>query len=490
MKDYILVVDVGTSSVRCAQVGPDAKVWDQESFVVLPSSPAAGLVELDGSAIARSVRAGVKAITDKHGEPKGVGIANQRASAIVWDAKTLEPVGPVIGWQDLRTVMTCLSLQAEGIRLAPNVTATKLAAILDEVDPDRSRCASGELRLGTIDSYVAAILSDGELHITDLTNAAVTGLLDPKTRSWDEKVTARLGIPLDALAQVVDSSGIVGSASMVLGMPPIAGIAGDQQASLFGQGCFAPGQAKVTFGTGGMLDVVTGDQAMGMGRLEHGTFPIVARQVKGEATWGVEAIMLSAGSAVEWLRDDLGLISSAAESDALAASVPDSGGCFFVPALLGLGTPVWDFGARGTLLGITRGTSRPQVVRAVLEGVAHRCADLVEATIADTGLRLDGLRVDGGMTANASFLRALADITGLPIQRSAELEATTLGAGLLAGAALGMWSSVEEASASWRPAEVIEAELGDEPRGQLRARWLEARARAEQSIPELSGLEF
>lgn len=487
---WLLVVDVGTSSVRCAAVEPSATVAEQVQVPVLPASPAPGMVELDAAGIAAAVRSGVAELTSRRGAPLAVGIANQRASGLCWDAATLEPVGPAIGWQDLRTVFTCLELQAEGIRLAPNVTATKLAAILDEVDPDRGRASSGELRLGTVDSYVAAILSNGALHVTDLTNAAVTGLLDPATARWNEAICERLGVPSSALPEVVDSIGACGVASAVAGAPPIAGIAGDQQASLFGQGCVAPGQAKATFGTGGMLDLVTGDAPLGSDRLNHGTFPIVTRSQDGSATWGVEAIMLSAGTAVEWLRDDLGIISSAAESDQLAGSVADSGGLSFVPALLGLGTPVWDFGARGTLLGITRGTSRAHVTRAVLDGVAQRAADLVDAARADAGLDLDALRVDGGMTANATFVRLLAEATGLPVHRSTELEATALGAGLMAGVAVGTWSSAEDAASTWSPAEVVEPAGNDASRAAARERWLEARGRAERSVPDLSALDF
>ena len=487
---WILVVDVGTSSVRCAAIDAQARVAEQVQVAVLPGSPAPGMVELNAAAIAAAVREGVASLTASRGAPDAVGVANQRASALCWDATTLEPLGPAIGWQDLRTVFTCLELQAEGFRLAPNMTATKLAAILDEVDPDRSKAAAGALRLGTVDTYVTAILSRGALHVTDLTNAAVTGLLDPATGSWDEAICARLGIPIAALATVVDSIGTCGEASAVLGAPPVAGIAGDQQASLFGQGCVLPGQGKVTFGTGGMLDVVTGPAPLGSNRLSQGTFPIVARSEGGQATWGVEAIMLSAGTAVEWLRDDLGVIASAAESDALAASVPDAGGLAFVPALLGLGTPVWDFGARGTLLGITRGSSRAQLVHAVLDGVAQRAADLVDAAAADTGSRLAALRVDGGMSANASFLKLLANATGLEVQRSTELEATALGAGLMAGVAIGTWSSAEDAAATWSPAEVVAPATSASAREASRERWLEARGRAEHSVPDLSALDF
>ncbi len=250
-------------------------------------------------------------------------------------------------------------------------------------------------------------------------------------------------------------------------------MAGDQQASLIGQGCTRPGLAKVTFGTGGMLDCCVGDRRPEFARRGRpGTFPIAAWQRRGRITWGVEAIMLSAGSCVEWLRDDLGIIADAAESDAVAASCDDTGDVWFVPALLGMGTPVWDFGARGTFVGITRGTGRPEMVRAVLEGIAHRGADLLEAAESDTGLAIPALRVDGGMSANTTFVTALADAVGRPVEVSPVLEATTLGAAYLAGMALGVWADEEEVAEAWTPAHVVEPGGTDTRRSSTRTRWL------------------
>ena len=308
----------------------------------------------------------------------------------------------------------------------------------------------------------------------------------PTGRGWDEQLLDVLRIDPAALATIVDSSAVIGEATALPGSPPIAGIAGDQQASLLGQGCVAPGVAKITFGTGGMLDTVVGaarpsyDQRGGAG-----CFPIIARRIGGETTWGIEAVMLSAGTNVEWLRDDLGLLPSAAASDAIAASVPDAGGAWYVPALLGLGTPNWDYGARGTLLGITRGTTAAHVVRAVLEGIAHRSADLVEAAEADGGGRIDAVRVDGGMVANATFVQAVADATQRPIEISPVLEATTLGAAYLAGLAIGTWSTVDDVAASWKPAATIEPGPPTD-----RDRWRLAVERAAAWIPELSAIDF
>jgi glycerol kinase len=260
---------------------------------------------------------------------------------------------------------------------------------------------------------------------------------------------------------------------------------------MVGQGCTRPGLAKATFGTGGMLDVCTGAAAPDtFDRAAGGTFPIVAWQRSGAAVWGTEAIMLSAGSSVQWLADDLAIIADPAESAAVAARCADTDGLVFVPALLGLGTPVWDFGARGTLLGLTIGSGRPQIVRAVLEGVAHRGADLLEAAESDTSTVIETLRIDGGMSANDVFVQALADATGRPIEVSAQLEATTLGAGHLAGMATGWWGGPDDLAAAYVPARTVEPRATAQDRERDRARWLEVRRRAERTIPELSAIDF
>ena len=441
-----------------------------------------GFVEFDPAEIASAVLEVSLAALEGEAVVDAVGISSQRASSVVWDRATGEPVAPGIGWQDLRTVGYCLVLQAQGIRLAPNQSATKMAVLLDIADPTRSR----DLCVGTVDSWVAWTLSKGGVHASDRSNLAVTGLLDGNAAQWDEAVLETLRIPHEVLPRPVDSIGVLGEAVALPGSPPIAGLAGDQQASLVGQGCVRPGLAKATFGTGGMLDLCVGDKRPVFPRRgPGGTFPIVAWSLAGDITWGIEAIMMSAGSCVEWLRDDLGILSSVAESDDIAASCTDSGGVYFVPALLGLGTPLWDYGARGTLLGLTRGSGRAEVVRAVLEGIAHRGADLLEAAETDSGLSIEALRIDGGMTANRTFTQALANAIGRPVELSAITEATTLGAAYLAGVGVGTWASLEEATGALRPRSVVEP-----TRRADRVRWLEARTRALRTVPELSDLDF
>jgi glycerol kinase len=477
----ILVIDVGTSGVRAAMV-EGSRITSVHYRELLPDTPMPNFVQFDAARMASAVLEVAHEAIEAGGAPSAVGIANQRASTIVWDRATGEPVGPGVGWQDLRTVGMCLALQAQGIRVAPNASATKLGFLLDMADPKRER----DLCFGTVDTWVAWTLSGGAVHVTDATNAGVTGLLEGDGRGWHQPVLDALNIPTSVLPAVVDSTGVVGHASALPGSPPIAGIAGDQQASLVGQGCLRPGMAKVTFGTGGMLDLTIGATRPSFEvRGGGGCFPIIAWRRDGEITWGIEAVMLSAGSAIEWLRDDLGLIASAAESETVAASVATTGDVWFVPALLGLGTPTWDFGARGTLVGLTRGTGRAEVVRSVLEGIAHRGADLLDAAETDSGLSVRSLRVDGGMSANSVFVQALADATQRPVEVSPELEATTLGAAYLAALATGGFPDTDSIADAYRPARTVEPASKPD-----RDRWLAARDRSAKWVPELSALDF
>jgi len=478
----ILVVDVGTSGVRAAVVRPDASVEHVHHRPVLPHTPEPSFVEFDAREMADAALAVARDALGAGGPVAAVGIANQRASTVVWDRRTGEPVGPGIGWQDLRTVVPCLMLQAQGIRVAPNASATKIQYLLGLVPRERWE----HLAFGTVDSWIAWNLSGGRLHVTDATNAGLTGLRTHDATGWSERVLEAIDIPPHLLPEVVDSSGIVGEATALPGAPPIAGIAGDQQASLIGQGCVLPGRAKITFGTGGMLDACIGGRRPAFDvRGEGGCFPIVAWQAGGAVSWGIEAIMLAAGTNVEWLRDDLGVIATAAESDEVAAACADTGDVWYVPALLGLGTPHWDFGARGTLVGLTRGTGRPQLVRAVLEGVAHRGADLVDAAETDADLHVETVRIDGGMSGNATFVQALADACARPVEVAPVTEATTLGAAFLAGLAVGTWSGFDDVAAAYRPSRVVEPAAPVD-----RARWRDAVQRSRGWFPDLSALQF
>jgi len=483
----ILVIDVGTSQVRAVVVRPNATVADVERRPMLPHSPSPGLVEFDAVALAAAVLDTAGAVQARSGPVEVVGVTNQRASTVVWDRRTGVPVAPGLSWQDLRTVGTCLALRGDGIRLGPSESATKLAAILDTVDPERDR----DLCFGTVDSWVAWTLSGGALHVTDPTNAAMTGLFATDASGYAGAVLSALRIPPAMLPTVVDTSGLLGTADALAGAPPIGALCGDQQASLVGQGCTAPGLTKATFGTGAMLDCCVGIRRPTFSREgPAGTVPVVAWRRNGTVTWGVEAVMLTAGTCVEWLRDDLGIIPDAAASEEIAAQCATTGDVWFVPALLGLGTPVWDYGARGLLLGLTRGTGRPEVVRAVLEGIAHRGADLLQAAEADSGLVAPTLRIDGAMSANQVFVQSLADATGRRLEISAQLEATSLGAAFLAGMAVGTWADEGDIAAAWQPGRIVDPAVDDATRGQRRRRWEEARRRSQRTIPELSDLSF
>lgn len=488
MNHAVLVIDVGTTGTRAAIVRGDSTVTNVRYRRTPPDSPFPGLVEFDPIALAATVRELACEVLETGGPVDSVGITTQRGSTVVWDRATGTPVGPGLGWQDLRTIGECMSARADhGLVLAPNQSATKAAWLLAQHGSD-----SADVCFGTIDSWLVWNLTGGRHHVTDHTNAAITGLVELDGTRWSSSTIAALGLERLALPHLVDSSGVVGPATALPGAPLICGLVGDQQASLLGQGCVTPGRAKCTFGTGGMLDLVTDAGPPGAaGRLEHGTFPIVAWSRNGTLSWGVESIMLTAGSCIDWLVDDLHLLATAADSDAVAASVPDTDGVMFVPALIGLGTPHWDYGARGTLLGLTRGSTRAHIVRAVLEGVAHRAADLLEAAESDGAVSVPVLRVDGGMSANRTFIELLAGATGKPVEVAPYTECTTLGAGYLAGLASGVWTALDEIDAAWQPADRVEPPgTGDAVHRAARERWNEAVARSAGWIPSLSALDF
>jgi glycerol kinase len=478
-----LVIDVGTSNVRVSRVDVGGIVTDSLNEAMPAITPFPGLVEFNPTALAATVLGLATTVLDRSGPVDAVGISNQRASVVVWERTTGEVVGTGLGWQDLRTVGECIAARAEfGWHLAPNQSATKIAWLLEQHDPQRQR----DLCAGTIDCWLTWHLTDGRRHVTDHTNAAVTGLTTPAATEWSAPVCESLRIPRRLLPDLVATVGVVDVASALPGAPPLAALVGDQQASMAGQGCMQPGQAKITFGTGGMLDVCTGGVAPAVAeRNPHGTFPIVCRSTADALVWGAESIMLSAGSNVAWLHEDMGLIDSPAASHDVASSCDSADGVIFVPALLGLGTPQWDYGARGTLLGVTRGTTRAHIVRAVLEGIAHRGADLVDAARADTDVPITALRVDGGMSANATFVQALADATQLPIEVSAHVEATTAGAAALAELAAGGYRSEADVCEQWSPARVVNPEAVLD-----RDVWRDAVERARGWIPALSALDF
>ena len=518
----VLVIDAGTSSLRVAEVLESGEILARRSVPSHPDRPADGLAELDAQKLAASA---LEMAADVLGEMRSagreaqaIGIANQRATTVLWDRSTGLPVGPALSWQDLRTLGDCLVLQAEGLRLAPNESATKLAWLLGQVSSTTSGAgnsrtantaktadtsstadaanisntvntsSTANLRFGTLDAWLVWQLTQGGCHVTDHTNAGLTGLMLPDGSGWDMATAERLGIPAEVLPQIVPSVGVVGEATALPGSLPIAALLGDQQSSLAGLGCLADGTGKATFGTGTAVDICLGDRRVEFERRgENGTFPIICRtevklpradghrdyqanaakardarakaaQASEEAriTWGVEALDLSAGTNVAWLGEQWGLFKTPADSEALAASCESTEGVVFVPALEGLGAPQWDFGARGTFLGITRGTEASHMARAVLEGVAYRGAELLRAAEADGKTRLKTLRIDGGMSRNKVFAQALANAAERPIEIAKDPEATSLGAAYLAGYATGIWQSLEEVARLSQPAQIID----------------------------------
>jgi len=479
-----LAIDVGTSSVRTGLVDRSGLVTHIHQRPLSVSTPQPGEVELDALEIGRIVLELARRTLDNGGPCDVVGITNQRATTIVFDPLTGQPVGPALGWQDLRTVIDCLVLQGVGLRLAPNQSATKIKWLVDH-----SGRPGSELRFATIETWVTWLLTNGAVHVTDRSNAGVTGLVALDVNSWDENVLSLLELDPALMPSIVDTMGSHGIASALAGSPPITALIGDQPASLFGQSCVNHG-VKITFGTGAMLDMSRGDRGpTTMNRFESGCFPVILRSQHERITWGVEGIVLAAGSSIEWLRDDLKLIDDARQCEALATSVTSSDGVLFVPALSGLGTPKWDFGARGGFFGLTRGSTRAHLVRAVLEGIAQRGADLVEAAQLETGLIIDEIRVDGGMTANRFFVQCLADFTGCRVAVSTEREATTRGAGLMALVSAG-YLSLDDVEQLWTPAIELLPQIDQQRRLALRALWRDTVARVEKTIPELSAVAF
>jgi glycerol kinase len=479
-----LAIDVGTTSVRTALVDTEGVVTHIHQQRLTIRTPWPGEVELDAVEIGQLALGLAQRTLHEGGPCDAVGITNQRATTIVFDAVTGAPVGPALGWQDLRTVIDCLVLQGEGLWLMPNQSATKVKWLVEQSGRDPK-----DLRFATVETWLTWLLTEGTLHVTDRSNAGVNGLVELDLRSWNQRVLTLLGLDEVMMPTIVDTMGSHGIATALDGNPPITALIGDQPASLFGLSCVFRG-AKITFGTGAMLDMVgAGPGPRSMSVLESGCFPTVLRSQHGVVVWGIEAIVFSAGACIEWLRDDLGLIDNAAQSESLARSVDSCDGVSFVPALSGLGTPQWDFGARGGFFGITRGSTRAHLVRAVLEGIAQRGADLVSAAERETGSPLHELRVDGGMTVNRFFVQCLSNFSGLAVTVSSELEATTRGAGLMALVSAGHLS-LDDVDRLWSPAETFTPQLTNDERVALRATWADTVRRVEKTIPELSDISF
>jgi glycerol kinase len=419
-----------------------------------------------------------------------IGITNQRETTVVWDRETGEPLHNAIVWQCRRTAPICDCLRAEGwadpIRAKTGLvvdayfSATKLAWLLDQVPGLRERAERGEALFGTVDSFLIWRLSGRRLHVTDVSNASRTMLFNIHSLDWDDDILAELRIPRAMLPQVRPSSQLYGTtdAGLLGSEVPIAGAAGDQQAALFGQTCYAPGQAKNTYGTGCFLLLNTGKQAVAS---ERGLLTTIAWQLGdgNGVTYALEGSVFVAGAAIQWLRDGLGIIADAGETEALARDVADTGGVYFVPAFVGLGAPYWDAYARGTIVGLTRGTDRRHLARAALEAICYQSRDLLDAMVADSGIGLEALRADGGAAANDLLMQLQSDLLDVPIQRPAVTETTALGAAYLAGLAVGFWSDQDEVAAQWQAGATFVPVMPAQERDALYAGWRRAVERAQ-----------
>ena len=478
----ILTLDQGTTSSRALVIHQDGSVLGRGQQEFRQHYPRPGWVEHDPEELVSStINAARAALGAARERPVGIGITNQRETLVLWERKSLRAVAPAIVWQDRRTAERCRELREAGIEpriraatglvLDPYFTATKLEWLLQSPEL-RVRAQRGELAAGTVDSWLIARLTGGRVHATDPTNASRTMLYALASGAWDSDLAGLFGVPEALLPAIVPSSGICGETdSAVLGDTlPIAGIAGDQQAALFGQGCVQPGMGKNTYGTGAFLLLFTGAQPPAP---PPGLLATAACAANGGRGFALEGSVFIAGAVIQWLRDGLGLLRDSAESAGLAASVPDTGGVHFVPAFVGLGSPYWEPEARGTITGITRGTTRAHLVRAGLEAIAFSSAELLHAMLAGTGLTLPSLRVDGGATANDWLMQFQADVLGVPVERPDLVETTALGAAALAGLALGVWPSLEAFVATRR-------HLQFEPRtsAEQRAVWLRGWRRA------------
>ena len=491
MKQYILALDQGTTSSR-------AILFDHAGSIIAVAQkefqqfyPRPGWVEHDaneiwatqsGVAIEALARAGIGPA-----DVAAIGITNQRETTVVWDRETGEPICPAIVWQDRRTAGICDQLKRRGLAAAIRrktglvldayFSATKVQWILQHVPGARKRAKAGKLAFGTIDTWLIWKLTGGRVHVTDVSNASRTMLCNLKTGDWDDSLLEIFGIPRSMLPEVRSSSEVYGQAESFSPPIPIAGIAGDQQAALFGQMCTQPGMVKNTYGTGCFMLMHTGKKPIPS---KNNLLTTVAWRIGPDIEYALEGSVFIAGAVVQWLRDGLGIIRTSADVEALAASVPDTGGVYLVPAFAGLGAPHWDPYARGTLVGLTRGSSAAHIARAALEGIAFQGADILHAMEADAGIRLRELRVDGGASLNNLLLQFQADLLKVPVARPKVSETTALGAAYLAGLAVGFWKSRAEIATQWQMDRRFQPAMKPADRTLRTAGWKKALGRAKQ----------
>ncbi len=484
---HILAIDQGTTSTRAIVFGSDTHAVATAQREFAQHYPRPGWVEHDPEDIWRDTLATAREALAESGVGAdgiaGIGITNQRETVVVWDRASGAAIHHAIVWQDRRTAELCARLKEEGheptvraktgLLLDPYFSATKLAWVLDHVDGARARAEKGELAFGTIDSFLLWRLTGGAVHATDITNASRTLLYDIHAQRWDEALCALFDVPIAMLPEVHDNSHLFGHTAEGLfdAAIPIAGVAGDQQAALFGQACFAAGMGKSTYGTGCFMLLNTGEEAV---TSEHRLLTTPAYRLDGKVTYALEGSIFIAGAAVKWLRDGIGVITHARDTDGMATQVPDSHGVYMVPAFVGLGAPHWDPDARGAIFGLTLGSTQAHLARAALEAVGYQTMDLADAMVADGGDPPEMIRVDGGMAANDWLCQFLADMLQVPVERPRHLETTALGAAFHAGLATGVWKDLDALAATWVRGECFEPKMAAEARATLAAGWHDA----------------
>ena len=487
MAKYIMALDAGTTSNRCILFNEKGEMCSVAQREFTQYFPQPGWVEHDADEIWASMLGVAVESLNKIGataaDIAAIGITNQRETAIVWDKNTGEPVYHAIVWQCRRTSEYCDSLKAKGLTdkfraktglvIDAYFSGTKIKWILDNVPGARERAEEGDLLFGTVETWLIWKLTKGKVHVTDYSNASRTMLFNINTLEWDEEILAEMNIPKSMLPEAKPSSCIYGNASSsYFGGPiPIAGAAGDQQAALFGQTCFNPGEAKNTYGTGCFLLMNTGEKPVFS---ENGLVTTIAWGLDGKVNYALEGSIFVAGASIQWLRDEMRLIDSAADSEYMAKKVNDTNGCYVVPAFTGLGAPHWDQYARGTIVGITRGVNRYHIIRATLESIAYQVNDVLEAMRADSGIELSSLKVDGGASANDFLMQTQADIIGAPVNRPVCVETTAMGAAYLAGLAVGYWSDKEDVMKNWAVDATFEPSIDDADREKRIKGWNKA----------------
>ncbi|MBQ3483847.1 MAG: glycerol kinase GlpK [Clostridia bacterium] len=497
MKQYRMALDQGTTSSRCIIFDRTGNIVSLAAHEFTQHFPNEGWVEHDAEEIFSTQLTAAREALAKAGlsatDIACIGITNQRETTVVWDRETGRAICPAIVWQCRRTAARCDELRAQGYAQAIRdktglpidayFSATKLEWILSHVEGARARAVRGELLFGTVDTYLIWRLTGGRVHATDPSNAARTMLFNIHTLAWDTELLELFDIPACMLPEVKPSAGLFGTTdAALLGAPiPITGVAGDQQAALFGQCCFEAGSVKNTYGTGGFLLMNTGERAI---TSQNGLLTTIGWQIGDKVTYVLEGSVFVCGAAIQWLRDGLGLLSSSAESEAVAKSVPDTAGVYFVPALTGLGAPYWDPYARGTVVGISRGTTRAHLVRATLEAMAFQTADVLAAMREDAQASIPALRVDGGASANDLLLSMQSDLLGIPVQRPACIETTALGAANLAGLAIGLYRDLDEIRALTRTERTFSPSVGHAVRKKRLADWHRAVERARHWVTE------